>query len=217
MKYINGVFWPEQEEHLTSVGLGYQEEIRSLAMSVVHPSKRKLAIDIGAHVGIATLHFAANFDRIIAYEPIPETFECLQKNTEGLNVELRNVALADTSTTIGFNLHHGNTGYTEPDTNGTGFVTSFLDAEQIPCTCGLVKIDVEGFESLVIKGGEAFFKNHKPVVILEAKGIGYDAKNPVEPLRLLCSYGYGIATAIGNDYLLAPLELFVQKDTKDNA
>jgi hypothetical protein len=55
-----------------------------------------------------------------------------------------------------------------------------------------VKIDVEGFEVEVIKGGERFLRAVQPVLFLELHGDFIRARNQTpEPLvRLLRSFGY---------------------------
>ena len=35
----------------------------------------------------------------------------------------------------------------------------------------IIKIDVEGAELLVLKGGKEFFKNHKPIIFMEVHNI----------------------------------------------
>jgi len=56
-------------------------------------------IDVGANVGIFALKARLEYPaaRIIALEPTPETFEVLQDNMQGLNVEIYRLALGDGS------------------------------------------------------------------------------------------------------------------------
>lgn len=57
----------------------------------IHPSMKdnppRVILDLGAHIGLATLCFKAEFPdaEIHCYEPDPENFELLHLNTEGLH------------------------------------------------------------------------------------------------------------------------------------
>ncbi len=85
MKYINNLWWPDTEEHLINRGLKYQEEIRKVAIDICKQKQRlNTAIDIGAHIGIASLHFSDNFKNVISFEPSEESYECLANNVFSL-------------------------------------------------------------------------------------------------------------------------------------
>ena len=61
----------------------------------------------------------------------------------------------------------------------------------------VVKIDVEGFEYFVLAGGLEWFREHKPVVIIEVF-----EKNRQKVFSLLADYGYTNNKHLGNeDYL----------------
>src|SRR5262245_288921 len=59
----------------------------------------RVAIDGGAFVGSWTLRLAQSFQRVVAYEPIPENFACLERNVTCLpivdKVDLCRCALSD--------------------------------------------------------------------------------------------------------------------------
>lgn len=66
----------------------------------------KKIIDMGAHIGLATLYFAQMYQnaKIVAYEPDQNNFELLTKNVKEnnlLNVELCNMAVAPKSGNLG--------------------------------------------------------------------------------------------------------------------
>ena len=58
----------------------------------------------------------------------------------------------------------------------------------------VVKIDVEGFEYFILAGGLEWFREHKPVVIIEVF-----EKNRQQVFSLLADYGYTLNTHLGND------------------
>lgn len=205
LKLEKGLWWPSSETHLNQYGLEYQMDVRAVAIGLIPEQSRNLAVDIGAHVGIATHHFSRFFKKVISFEPIRETFKCLERNVElAPNVELHNIALADGSSCVSFLKHEGNTGYTEPtldiSTERETCLTNTLDSYHV--APDLIKIDVEGFEPLVLKGAIRTLMKHSPVIIIEVKGIGYSKDNPKESLDILSSLGYKVTHVDSNDYVL---------------
>jgi FkbM family methyltransferase len=206
MKYENSLWWPDSETHLTPYGLTYQNTIRDLAISLVPFNKRLLAIDIGAHVGIASIHFSQVFKEVIAFEPNKVTYDCLVKNTEGLPVTCLNRGLSNKQGFITLNVNPTNTGNTVPvqvdkvDLSNAVQV-SRLDDFEFP-EPNLIKIDVEGFEPLVLEGAREVLTKYSPIVIVEVKGIGYSKDKPEETLDILKSFGYDICFRISHDYVL---------------
>jgi FkbM family methyltransferase len=133
-----------------------------------------VVLDIGANVGCYSLLFGqwvGESGRVYAFEPAPETFSGLQKHIE-LN-RLRAVvqpiaaAVSDTSDSADFLLNeHGGMSrlaIDSSDRNGTGTVQvatttidEFCSRENIEPR--LIKVDVEGFELMVLRGGRETIK-----------------------------------------------------------
>lgn len=62
-----------------------------------------------------------------------------------------------------------------------------------------VKIDVEGFESAVLRGGEKFFTHYKPVILVEV----FERKK-TEVFSILADFGYCLVERLeDHDYLFA--------------
>jgi len=201
MKYENNLYWPDDETHLTEFGLEYQKDIRDEAIKLC--SSRILAVDVGAHVGIATLHFTTQFRNTLSFEPIPETFACLRKNINASGddgIIAVNAPLSDCNHAVEFTYNIGNTGYTVPRSALSGQQTLFLD--QFHLHPNLIKVDVEGFEPYVIRGARETIARCSPVMLIEVKGVGTASTNPREPLDLLEGMGYTIRKQINHDFIL---------------
>lgn len=206
MKYENNLWWPDSEDHLNHYGLNYQREIRDLAIGLIPTDKRPLALDIGAHVGIASVHFSQYFKEVIAFEPNKSSYDCLIKNTDDLPITCLNKALSNKHGFVKLEVNPSNTGNTVPVLLDQvdlfdSVQSSPLDSYQFP-EPSLIKIDVEGFEPLVIEGARETLIKHKPVIIIEAKGIGYSKGREVLALDLLKDLGYRIAGSISHDFIL---------------
>jgi len=140
-------------------------------------------IDVGANVGQYTLRFselAGPEGRVIAFEPVPETFALLSANTGHFphaNVTLINAALSDRTGVAGISLSCFPTGLTDyykarvspVDGSARVVITLSFDSLGIEHPVGLVKIDVEGHESAVLKGMVQLLRRDRPVLIVETE------------------------------------------------
>ena len=157
---------------------------------------RGSALDVGANVGLQSLFLASFYDRILAFEPHPNTYFLLKYNL-GEYVprgEAFNVALSNETGTARLSLGRpGNIGaFSLMDSDPQGEVfevqTRRLDDmnEVTDVDIGLIKLDVEGAERLVIDGARGTIMRHKPVIVLEdfktRGGIRSDALNALGEL-----------------------------------
>lgn len=131
------------------------------------------AIDGGAHIGTFSLVMATRFDRVIAVEPSPDTFEALTWNLRDVsNVDRRNVALGATPGTVEMtldppNAERANTGarFVRP---GGGIPVETIDSWALP-SLGLLKLDVEGSEPAAIRGALDTIRRCQPIILYENK------------------------------------------------
>ena len=141
-------------------------------------------VDVGANVGHFSL-IAAHWSgaQVMAIEPIPSTFQRLLTNLElndlrgsgpGL-VDPRNVGLADAHGVLRFttNRHTANRVALEPTPDSVEVPVTALDELCVPGSIDLVKIDVEGFEHNVLRGGSAQLESDRlAAVVIELNGSG---------------------------------------------
>ena len=93
MILIGGLYFPDGERHFQVFGdaiADYQRPQRDRAFEFV--TDWRLAVDIGANVGIFARHFAERFDEVWAVEPVPDAIECLRLNVSG-NVVIKPFAM----------------------------------------------------------------------------------------------------------------------------
>jgi FkbM family methyltransferase len=137
-------------------------------------------LDLGANVGYFTVKLSrlvgAN-GRVLAFEPIRETFELLSANVARLplrNVTLFNVAVSDRTYLAGMNIPHFDNNVENyymarlADGGGTSPVLCLpVDALGLTAKIGLAKVDVEGHELSALKGMEHVIARDRPVLIVE--------------------------------------------------
>lgn len=152
---------------------GFQRE--HLLKAFAYVKNWNVAIDVGAHVGFWTLDMAHRFDQVFAFEPSPDSFECLCKNMEEFpNVATARAAVGERSGECAMiddpirmaNGKNVNTGSRYIDQNGKGVTMLSLDDLRFE-GCGLLKIDVEGYEPAVVLGAQKLIKRFRPVIIME--------------------------------------------------
>ena len=169
---LAGDYWVPDVEELQLDALtagGWQLERLEKALKYV--KEWRIAIDVGAHVGSWTRVLAERFKEVWAFEPAPDTFACLRKNVTAPNVELSQLALGDSCKRIGMlddeRFGSRNTGGRHLSGDGdVGMIT--LDQLNI-FPVDFIKLDVEGFEPMVIEGARETLTRWKPVIIVEDK------------------------------------------------
>lgn len=143
----------------------YQDDTREEAYKYV--TDFNVAIDVGANVGLWSKHLVEKFDRVIAFEPLEQVYSCLELNVKNLPVEINRFALGSVTDKIEMVYDVKNTGSSYVSEIGTGSIDiKRMDELNLP-KFGLLKIDCEGHELEVIKGGEQTILKYKPIVIVE--------------------------------------------------
>jgi len=155
------------------------------------------AVDIGANIGNHALFFSQRFDKVIAFEPHPKTYRLLVFNTENAaNITAINCGLAEEAGELTLTEHTLNLGASSMVKNkhtGAERITISVDkldnamAEIGPIQ--LIKIDVEGYEINVLKGGVKTIKMHQPVIVLEQHADEF-VNGSTPSLTFLAELGY---------------------------
>jgi FkbM family methyltransferase len=176
MQYVEeaGIYLPDGEQHFAGknkktgkpVCLDYQAD--RLKAAYAHVTDFTLAVDVGAHVGLLTRELAKRFGLVYAFEPHPANYECLQANTAHLpNVVALPFALGRAQCTAGLEFEStGNSGDRQLVPGGVSVNVAPLDDVDLHA-CGLIKIDVQGYELEVLEGARNTLCAFSPVVLVE--------------------------------------------------
>jgi FkbM family methyltransferase len=131
-------------------------------------------IDVGANIGGFTVPFSKYARKVHAFEPIPETADQLDYNLaqNGVtNVVVHRVGLSDTTGVL--------YPHRAPDAGSTSLGAKQVSQsdETVPVTTlddcfgstkiSFMKIDVEGMEVSVLRGGKKFIAASRPVIFFE--------------------------------------------------
>lgn len=164
-------------------------------------------IDVGANIGLVSLVLARRFpDREIhAFEPNPTTFETLKANVarnRATKVSCHRYAVSDADGTVMFDNDPIKRGTASISRDGGGHVAevpattldSFVAKQGIDAI-GLLKIDVEGYETLVLRGAQRVLKEIRPAIYFEVcpdltERAGFGA---ADPANMLIEAGYDLS------------------------
>lgn len=160
-------------------------KITWICSKIVRPGDTVL--DIGANIGMVTVWLSSlvgQKGKVHAFEPNPGLHKMLEKTLEhnGIsNVRMHQVALGSQEGRLELRIPHGNRGSASLIRNQN---VANCDIAQVPITrlseiikkegiesIRLIKIDVEGFEGEVLKGGGEIFNTIRPeAIVFELNG-----------------------------------------------
>lgn len=140
------------------------------------------AVDVGANVGhycIQIARIVGPSGRVVAFEPLPDSFEILASNVReaGLdNVTLLNAAASDSFDVQGMEVPFfpnglPNTYMARLSQGSTGLQVLCIpvDAMAFPRKIRLVKVDAEGHDLSVLRGMSRILEQDQPRLIVEDK------------------------------------------------
>jgi FkbM family methyltransferase len=135
-------------------------------------------IDVGANVGLVSLLLADRMQHGLLFEPNPIAAGRARANLalNGLNFEVHELALSDTTGTVEF---EDEGGVSTCNRTVVGFSTD-VSTRTVPCTqldrflaehappypVSLVKIDVEGHENYVLQGMMECLRHRRPRLVM---------------------------------------------------
>lgn len=167
-------------------------------------------LDIGANIGIMTVHLAKNFKSsyIYSFEPIPNNLKTLQRIIKFFhleNVKVIDKALGSESGSIEMvmpvvkevkmqGLSHVVHDSIDEFNEGEKFIVDVIRLDDIETLkgkdkkIGAIKMDVENFEFFVLEGGKELLKKHRPIIYTEL----WENQNRDKCFQLIEEHNYEI-------------------------
>jgi len=199
----------------------YQWQKQEAAMQIADrflPNWRKLVfVDVGGHCAFWSMWWGREMSRVVAFEPIDYLREIYKANMPAnANYMLLPYALSDTPGQIEMKVLPENTGATRvwaPGEHRPSHVkTHTVDVEVLDNILppylsgermGVLKIDCEGFEEKVVRGGEKMIRENKPMVIVEqkfeARHFAFEEKGAVHMLE---RWGFRTQKVLSGDHIM---------------
>jgi FkbM family methyltransferase len=198
--------WMDQHGELLDGKGTYQ--IKKLRAALGHCRRFRVAADVGAHVGLWSMHLVKRFELVHAFEPVAVYRECLGRNVApppkvyacALGAVRGRVAMRIPELAGGLD-----TGGTH--VGGEGEIAMWpLDSFTLG-EVDFIKIDCEGYEHHVIEGARETIARCQPTIIVEQKphklGPNFGIKG-TPAVDLLKGMGYAVRQELGGDYIMAP-------------
>ena len=142
-------------------------------------NKNKIDLDIGANIGTHTIYLSKYFKEVHGFEPQRKVFDLLKSNIEinnCHNVKLHNFGLGEKNEIVQMQKFDENSDYNQggvgidlnenDEPKGEEIYVKVLDELNLK-DVGFIKLDVEGYEYFVLKGGERTISISRPIVIIE--------------------------------------------------
>ena len=122
-------------------------------------------VDAGSNVGMWTRNLMRDFDTVHCFEPNPVFVECWNKNIpKDQNAFLYEVGLGEKNSSATFNAPLDQRLQRSPGEIAIKTMDSY-QLEQID----FIKIDVDGYEDLLLQGAKETIANNSPVINIEMK------------------------------------------------
>lgn len=221
MKNYRGLWLPDGETHLTAWmdargeivdgKPAYQHHKLQAALGFV--KQFRVAVDVGAHCGLWSMHLVKRFGITHAFEPVAEHRACFVKNVGHVDLVgeysgdvpgvLYPYALGEAGGTVAIRTAADSSGDSWVDGEGD-IPLKRLDSFDLG-DVDFIKLDCEGYELFALRGGEETLKRCRPCVIVEQKpgraqkfGLG-----ETDAVAYLQGLGAKLRKVMSGDYILS--------------
>jgi FkbM family methyltransferase len=187
-------------------------------------ARANVILDVGANIGTASI-IASNINpraEIHAFEPHPWTYRCasdIQKLNHISNVHFHNIGFGEKSGRVRlYEVNENNAGMNRVITGEQDFpyieieirtMDEFVESQNFS-SLDFVKIDVEGFEYSVLKGGAKSLRKYMPVLYIELddNNLRDCKKSAKEVVDLIRSFGYNSISRADTGNIIGENESF---------
>ena len=161
-----------------------------------------VAIDAGANVGAYARRLADVFRHVHAFEPAPDTFDCLKRNVEDwglaskVTVYPNALSSHEEKVRMGTQLLRNSR---SRSVQGPGDIPAItIDGLHLTDVV-FVKLDVEGYEEKVLTGARETLLSQKPVVMMEVhEHKEHKREKALAAHDFIVAMGYRVVEKIGN-------------------
>jgi FkbM family methyltransferase len=167
---------------------------------------KSTAIDIGANIGNHSVFFSKIFNKVICFEPNPITYKLLTVNTFHINnVQTVNLGISDKAEELSLSVLPGNIGGSSTIINHDSSLNHKIelirldDYHELPGNVDLIKIDVEGMETLVLNGAKELIISKRPIILFEQWASQFN-NGDSDVTKFLTDSGYLMFTLVESNY-----------------
>ena len=155
-----------------------------------------ICLDIGANIGNHSIFYSKKFNQVFSFEVFPKNLDLLKINCRDIkNIKIFEFGLSNENKKIDFFYSKLNLGGLSKIKAEDQNIKLKLDVKKIDdlnidkSKITFVKLDVEGSEFDIVKGGINFFSEYKPIIVFEQQPEDFE-DNSTKLINLLKSLGY---------------------------
>ena len=198
-------------------GASYEKDKFKKCMEYTDGKPKRIALDIGAHIGIWTRRLSNLYDHVHCFEPVADAIECHKRNTSTItNTTLYEHALGSKEETLDMKVivgrggtnsfHYGKKGKTRMyEHKIVPMKVKSLDSYKFD-NVDFMKVDIESHELEMLKGAVETLEKCNPIIFIEDPTYIYNQKNNKKDptgLDFLCDLGYTVEKYLGTYNYLA--------------
>ena len=198
-----GLLWPDFETACDEVeDYIVGRRMTDVAVATEFVRTKGIAVQAGGHVGIFPWQLSKTFGFVYTFEPIPEMYECLKRNTVYYpNILTHPRALgAQCKLDVMDARRGGRSRIGLGPGPGVEVMMTTIDVQRLP-RCDLIYLDIEGYELEALKGAVRTIETFRPVIALEV------LKNPGQyeaVTQWAKDNNYYLAKRIHSDWIFTP-------------
>lgn len=220
---FQGIWLPDGEKHFQGWMAKNGElvdgrgtyQIKKFREAMKHCKQFRTAVDVGAHVGLWSMQLHKRFQQTFAFEPVEAYRKCWAENMPAFPIgvgarmhALFPIALGAAPGLVAMKVPTLDGGLDTGGTHVSGvgdIEMRTLDSFELQ-NVDFIKIDCEGGELDVVRGGEATIRRCHPCMIVEQKphklGPNFGLKG-IPAVDLLASWGAKVRREISGDFILS--------------
>ena len=161
--------WPREDVHLWR-HLNKKEYGRTVPRTVARMSDNKgVIIQAGGACGIYADAYSKEFGKVWTFEPDPYNFHCLKENTK--NIIAFNCALGANLGMV--TIHNDRKNFGATHVVKEEGPTRVLTIDSMSVYPDVIHLDVEGYETNVLKGAQSTIERSSPMLVLETADEDY--------------------------------------------
>jgi len=206
MRLERGLKWVDDDVDCAAVLF---EQVKDIATDVLpHVTDFSVCVQAGGNCGLFPLELAKSFQRVVTAEPDPANYEALEANTRAVaNIAIHHCAWGQATRSIAMITEAGNCGASYVDWHGDGRTIAQSQIDDLKLTqCGLIYLDVEGFEEFALRGAQQTIINCRPTIVVEAKQLSRRyGRTDAQCADYLQKFGYRVVHKFDNDVVWRPL------------
>ena len=167
-------------------------QLKEYNAAIEATKQKRVAIDIGANLGMMSARMVKDFEFVHAFEPL--FGEHLRKNVHADNIKTYDYAVGDKPDTVTMRIgvyHSGGSNIISNESKDSNQVYKDVQVVTIDQyelnNVDFIKIDVEGYEWYVLQGCKNTIDKNKPVLLVEVKK---DNPNRNDIFKFMKDFGY---------------------------